>query len=351
MVEVERATLITKDLTEMITEEELARLLEEKSHPRAYIGFEPSGQMHIGQLINVLKVADITRAGVDFIIFLADWHAKINDKFGGDLEKIRLCGEYMRHCFLGMGVDPDRTEFMYASDIVQRAEYWETVIHISKASSLSRIKRAMTIMGRDEGDAELDFSKLIYPPMQVADIFQLDVDIAYGGMDQRHAHMLARDAAEKLGWKKPIALHSWLLPSLTGSGRMDTAQMKMSKSDPKTSIVVDDSPEAIGEKLNLAYCPAEETEDNPVLAITERLIFPANGKFSLSRPEKFGGDIEFNSYGELRAAYAAREIHPKDLKDNIARELSELLTPLRRHFEKHPEPLDRMRGLIAGRDQ
>lgn len=348
MDEEERLSLIEKDITETITENELRQVITEKKHPKAYIGFEPSGMMHVGQAINALKVVEMEKAGVDVTIFLADWHAKINDKLEGDIEKIRACGDYMKHCFLGFGVDANRTKFVYASEIVDRADYWETFIHISKSSSLSRIKRAMTIMGRDEEDAETDFSKLVYPPMQVADIFELKVDIAYGGMDQRHAHMLARDMADKLGWKKPIALHSWLLPSLTGAGRMDASQ-KMSKSDPRTSIAVNDSPEAIAEKISRAFCPVEETQDNPVLAISERIIFPAKGCFSLKRTEKFGGNLDFSSYDSLRDSYAAGKIHPKDLKENTARELAEILSPVTRHFEKNPSPLKRMTELMAGR--
>jgi len=344
----ERLRLIEKDLAEIITSEELRARVSEERELRGYIGFEPSGRMHIGQVINVLKVIDMTRAGVKFLIFLADWHAKINDKFGGDIEKIWICGDYLRHCFLGLGIDPDRTEFLYASDIVNRSEYWEKVLQISKASSLSRIRRAMTIMGREEDDAELDFSKLIYPPMQVADIFELEVDIAYGGLDQRHAHMLARDAAEKLGWKKPVAVHSKLIPSLSGSGRMDTAQKKMSKSDPRSSIVVDDPPETIAEKISMAFCPQSEVQDNPVLAIAELLIFPSRGIFRVNRPGKYGGDVQFSEYSELENAYASGKIHPKDLKENTARELSEMLEPVRDHFEKNPDPKRRMEELLLG---
>lgn len=344
----ERLRLIEKDLAEIITGEELRELVSEGRELLGYIGFEPSGRMHVGQVINVLKVIDMTCAGVKFLIFLADWHAKINDKFGGDIKKIQICGDYILHCFLGLGVDPERTEFLYASDIVNRSEYWEKVLQISKASSLSRIRRAMTIMGREEGDAELDFSKLIYPPMQVADIFALGVDIAYGGLDQRHAHMLARDAAEKLGWKKPVAVHSKLIPSLSGGGRMDTTQKKMSKSDPRSSIVIDDQPEVIAEKISMAFCPQNEVRDNPVLAIAELLIFPSKGTFRLNRTEKFGGDLQFGKYSELESAYASGKIHPKDLKENTARELAEMLEPVRNHFEKNPEPKRKMEELLLG---
>jgi len=42
--------------------------------------------------------------------------------------------------------------------------------------------------------------------MQVNDIFYNDFDVAFGGMDQRHAHMLARDIAERMHRKKVISI-------------------------------------------------------------------------------------------------------------------------------------------------
>ncbi len=69
-------------------------------------------------------------------------------------------------------------------------------------------------MGRSAEEGEKDFSKFIYPSMQVADIFYMDMDLAYGGLDQRHAHMLCRDVASKLKLKAPLAVHTPLLPGL-----------------------------------------------------------------------------------------------------------------------------------------
>jgi tyrosyl-tRNA synthetase len=68
-------------------------------------------------------------------------------------------------------------------------DYWEKVISIGKASSLSR-EEAMTIMGRTEDEVEVDSSKML-ALMQAADIFAMDLDVAYSGLTRR-AYMLAR---------------------------------------------------------------------------------------------------------------------------------------------------------------
>jgi tyrosyl-tRNA synthetase len=343
-----RLGLISRNTLEIVTNEELRTLLETNPKPRAYIGFEPSGFFHTGQMVCAAKILDMQEAGVEVTIFLADWHAMINDKLGGKLENIRACGEYMRECFIALGVREDSAKFVWASDLIDSAEYWEKFIRVCKASSLQRIKRAMTIMGRTEDEAEIDASKVMYPPMQVADIFHLDVDIAYAGMDQRRAHMLARDAAEKLGWKKPIALHTPLLMSLVGSGRMDPVEAKMSKSDPNSAIFIHDPPEDISKKLKGAFCPAE-AEGNPVMELLRLIVFPRQGQLTIDRPAKYGGPVSFASFEELHAAYGAGKLHPQDLKKGAADSLSTILGPVRDHFEKHPQNLDRVRQLTITR--
>ncbi len=342
-----RLELITRNAMEVVTEEELKGLLDRERKPAAYIGYEPSGFVHAGQLITTAKIVDLQGAGVEVTIFLADWHALINDKLGGKIENIRVCGEYLKECFLASGVK-DSAKFVWASDLITSARYWETFIRIAKASSLQRIKRAMTIMGRTEDEAELDASKVMYPLMQAADIFELGVDIALAGMDQRRAHMLARDVADKLGLKKPIALHTPLLAGLQGGARMDPVDAKMSKSAPGSAVFMHDPPAEIARKIKNAFCPSE-IEGNPIIDLMRLIVFPRLGSVRIERPEKYGGPIEFGSFDELQKAYASGRLHPQDLKRGASDSLVTILKPVREHFEKHPKNLDGIRALSVTR--
>jgi tyrosyl-tRNA synthetase len=336
---------ITANAEEIVTVEELKTVLN-KPKPKGYIGFEPSGTVHIGWKICTNKIKDFLDCGFDFTILLADWHAYINDKLGGDLEKIKLCGNYMEDCFAAMGVEKDKVRFVYASDYVSDPKYWELVLKTSKATSVARMKRAMDIMGRGEEEAEKDVSKLFYPAMQVSDIFYLDLDVAYGGMDQRHAHMLARDVAKKIGKKSPVALHTPLLTGLQAGGRMDPIEAKMSKSKPDSMISIHDDPESVKKKISKAFCPEKQVEGNPVLEMCRYVIFPElNDKsFLIERPEKFGGNLEFASYKELEQAFVSG-LHPLDLKNATASYINKILEPVHEYFEKHPENYNKMKKL------
>lgn len=337
--------MIANNVEEIVTPAELQSILE-KEKPKGYIGFEPSGMVHLGWKICTNKIKDFLQCGFEFTILLADWHAYINDKLGGDLEKIQLCGKYMEECFAAMGVDKNKVRFVYASDYIGDPAYWELVLRTSKATSVARIKRAMDIMGREEAEAERDLSKLFYPAMQVSDIFYLNVDVAYGGMDQRHAHMLARDVSKKLGRKPPAAVHTPLLTGLQAGSRMNPIEAKMSKSKPDSMISIHDSAESVQRKIKKAYCPEKQVEGNPILEICKFVIFPElqNEPFRVERPEKFGGNLEFNSYEELKLNYQ-EGLHPLDLKKATAGYIIQILDPIHQYFEKHSEQYDKMKEM------
>lgn len=347
----EKLELICRKPTEeVVTRDELRTLLDTKEHPVAYQGFEPSGMAHIGTgLVAALKTKDFIEAGVHFKLFLAEWHAWINNKMGGDLETIRTVGEYFQKVWLSLGV-PDTVEFVWNSDFVSDPEYWGRIIKVLKESTVARITRCLTIMGRKDTELQ-EAAQFIYPAMQVSDIYQMELDIACSGMDQRKAHMLARDIGPKLGLPKPVAVHYHLMAGLQGPVKMggfdedstidQEISSKMSKSRPDTCIYVHDSEKEIREKLQKAYCPAGEVEGNPVLEMVDQLLFRGSEReFIIERPSKFGGDITYWSYEELKSDFEKKNLHPQDVKMKVAQELNALFTPCREYFKDHPEYLE-----------
>ncbi|HLB23420.1 MAG TPA: tyrosine--tRNA ligase, partial [Dehalococcoidia bacterium] len=168
--------LITRNLDEVLTREDLERLVATGTPLRHYIGFEISGKIHLGTgLVCMGKIKDFVDAGVDCTIFLADWHSWINDKLGGDRETIRRMAtayfaEGLRASFRCLGGDPSKLRFALGTDLYHHNdEYWASLIDVAKETSLARMQRSITILGRKEGES-VDFAKLLYPAMQVADI-------------------------------------------------------------------------------------------------------------------------------------------------------------------------------------
>ena len=337
----ERKAQIMRGVLECVSESELDILLASKEKLKAYVGFEPSGLLHAGSLVPILKTRDLISAGVRVTILLADWHGYINDKLKGDWDNLRAGVEYQKQMF---SVFSPGVEFKTASELVKEDGYWEMVLRVSKSSSLKRMRRALSIMGRSEEDGDRDMSKFFYPAMQATDIYALDVDLALGGMDQRHAHMLARDAADKLKLSKVIALHTPLLGSLSGPGRMDV-DAKMSKSNPSGTLLIHDSKKVLTKKLSKAYCPPER-EGNPVLDIWQYLLEHALDKIVIERPEKFGGNLEFESYSVLESSYLSGSLHPLDLKNGTAAALYQVVKPMQDACAENPDYYDTLVSAI-----
>src|SRR5271170_7567349 len=260
-------------------------------------------------------------------VFLADWHSYINNKWGGDWDKIKKMGrEYYADAFTFFcpGV-----EIRYGSELYEAdKDYWADVMRFSKQISLERDVRCLTIMGRTTKE-KLDVAQYLYPPMQATDMHAMDLDIVHAGMDQRKVHMLAREVFPSLHWKKPVAIHHHILAglqepkvsSIDEDAKMDKiVSSKMSKSKPDSAIFIHDSESEISRKLGKAWCPEKVVEDNPVLDYTKYIIFHEKSSLTIERPEKYGGNVTFAGYPELERAYAEGRLHPNDLKMSVARE-------------------------------
>lgn len=212
-----RFELIKSVGEEVITEQELRELLQTKSHPVAYDGFEPSGtDIHIAQgLLRAMNINKMTQAGCKFKILVADWHAWANNKMGGNLDRIQKVGKYLIEVWKACGMDPKKVKFVWASELVKDDEYWKKVMQIARNSTVKRMIRCGQIMGRKEGEV-LQASQILYPCMQCADIFHLKAEITQLGMDQRRVNMFARDVGPALGFWKPIVVGHHMLSSLSG---------------------------------------------------------------------------------------------------------------------------------------
>jgi len=339
--------LVCKQPTEeVLTPEGLRHLLETEEHPIAYDGWEPSGLVHLGTgVICAYKIKDFVEAGIHYKAYLSTWHAWLNNKLGGDLNLIRKSADLFRHSWIALGVPPDKVEFIYSDKLYDDLDYWATVVRVSKNLTIARGRRTLEIAGRKETEARM-ISDFLYTPMQVADIYYMQVKICQLGMDQRKANVVARELGERLGFWKPVCVHHHLLQGLEkpkvwpipeGQEKEALSSAKMSKSKPETCIFLYDTPEEIKQKMVRAFCPEKTVQFNPVLDITKHIIFRETKTLTIERPAKFGGPIEFQNYRELETAYAQGKLHPQDLKNTVAEQLIKILEPVRTYFKNNKE--------------
>ncbi len=317
---------------EVVNEDELNNLLNNKPNIVAYDGFEPSGRMHLAQgLLRAHNVNKFTNSGIKFKFWVADWFALMNLKLGGDLKKIQNAGKLMIETWKASGMNLENVEFIWSSEEINKRsdEYWKIVLDIATKFNLSRVKKCTQIMGREESD-ELAASQIFYPVMQAADVFFLNVDICSLGMDQRKVNMLCREYSKKSKRKfSPVIISHHMVMGLDGSD-------KMSKSDPDNAIFMDDSEQEVKRKIKKAYCKPKEVEGNPLLDWTKWILFPILGRLVIPAEEKWGTPEKvFNNYQDLEKEFVEEKVHPNDLKKAMVIHINELLEPVRNHFKNN----------------
>nr|XP_019010815.1 phosphoribosylaminoimidazolesuccinocarboxamide synthase [Kwoniella pini CBS 10737]OCF49596.1 phosphoribosylaminoimidazolesuccinocarboxamide synthase [Kwoniella pini CBS 10737] len=350
---------ITRGLQEYTGGDIIRKVLSENRTVKAYWGTAPTGRPHIAYCVPLVKIADFLTAGVHVKILLADLHAFL-DASKSSLQTVQYRVKYysilLKTVFTVLGVPVDKLEFVTGSSYQFKADYTLDVYKFHALTSVREAEHAGADVVK-ESESPL-MSSMMYPGLQSLDEQYLDVDFQFGGVDQRKIFMYAAHFLPRLGYAKRAHLMNAMVPGLSGG--------KMSASDPKSKIDFLAQPADIKASIKAALCPPGEIENNGVVAFIKAVLIPIQALrneqattkgekppvgegsfvsegapegtlFSISRPEKFGGNVHFKSYEELEKAYIAEEVHPGDLKSAVTEALIQLLAPIRKAFDEDEE--------------
>jgi tyrosyl-tRNA synthetase len=322
----ERTELVARHTEEVVTEAELAALFDERDSPSVYIGYAPTGEMHIGHYTTIRKLADFIEAGLEVTVLVADLHAHLDDA-KSPFELLEARSAYYRTAIEAMieaaGADPAGVEFVRGTDYQLEEPYTLELYRMLAETTLSRARRAGSEVVRQSENPNL--GGLVYTLMQSLDVAALEADVVYGGIDQRGIYMLAREQLPERDYDKPVCVFAPLLSGLTGG--------KMSASESDSTIDLTDDDGAVAEKVQAAYCPAGELEDNGVLEYLRYLVFPVLAErgesFRVDRPQEYGGDLVYDCYDALESDFVSGELHPADLKPAAAAAIADVIAPVR----------------------
>ena len=319
----ERFDLITRNLQEIITEEELRNLLGKGKEISVYWGTMPTGSISVAYFFPMLKIADFLKAGLKVKILLADLHAALD---GVPWELLDKRTEYYKRAIVliieTIGVDINKLEFVKGSNTQLNGKYFEDVLRLSMTSTIRNCKKSASEVVKMTDNPLL--GNLIYPIMQALDEEYLKVDIQYAGVDQRKIMVYARENLLKIGYKPRIELMSPMIRGLVGE--------KMSSSIEATKIDLLDSEDNVKKKINGAEC-TEGNPDNGIMSLLKYLIMilkkDRKESLTIERSVKFGSNIKYSSYEEIETYFKAKKLHPLDLKNAVAKELNLLLKNFR----------------------
>ena len=180
----ERFNLITRNLQEIIGEDELKKKLKSKKEFSVYWGTMPTGSVSIAYFFPMLKIADFLKAGCKVKILLADLHAALDSVPWEELEKKHKYYEgAIRTILKTIGVPLKNLEFVKGSELQLNDKYFHDLLKLSTFTSVHDARRAASEVVKSGDNPRL--SGVIYPLMQALDEEYLKVDAQFAGLDQR----------------------------------------------------------------------------------------------------------------------------------------------------------------------
>ena len=333
----EQYNWITKNLQEVLNPQIIKNVLENEKRPlKIYWGTAPTGKPHCGYFVPMIKLAHFLKAGCEVTVLIADLHAYL-DNMKAPLEVVKYRGIYyermVKAVLRSINVPIEKLHFVTGSDYQLSADYTMDLFKLSNKVSQNDAKRAGADVVKQVANPLL--SGLIYPLMQALDEQYLDVDVQFGGVDQRKIFVLAEEHLPGIGYKKRGHLMNPMVPGLGQGG-------KMSASDPNSKIDLVEEPKVVKKKIGAAFCAPGDI-DNGLIAFLENVVQPIQElksdvvgtfDFFVDRPEKYGGPIHYKSLDELKADFAEQKLSPVDLKAGVADRINELLAPIREYYEQ-----------------
>ncbi|MEK9149915.1 MAG: tyrosine--tRNA ligase [Candidatus Desantisbacteria bacterium] len=220
---------IKKNLTEIITEIELDRLLAEKKSPTVKFGADPTApDIHLGHTIILRKLRQFQNLGARIIFIIGDFTARIGDPSGRTKTREPLSADeveknaatYKEQVFKIL--DPARTEVLYNSSWLSKMDLTE-ILKLTSLWTVARMLERDDFSLRYKDEKPIAISEFLYPLLQAYDSVVVEADIEIGGSDQKFNLLLGRTIQSAFGKKPQVVVTMPLLEGTDG-------KMKMSKS-------------------------------------------------------------------------------------------------------------------------
>jgi tryptophanyl-tRNA synthetase len=210
-------------------------------------GMRPTGQLHLGHYLGVLKKWTELQDSRNSLFFVADWHA-LSTSYEDKLNLRKLSIGLVKD-WLSAGVNPEKATIFIQSSVKAHSELF---VILNMLTPLGWLERNPTYKDQIEQLSNRDINSsgfLTYPVLQTADIILYDAHEVPIGEDQRPHLEIAREIVRRFHYlyEKEIFVEPKELlsptPKLLGlDGR------KMSKSY-GNSIYLTDSSDDVWQKL------------------------------------------------------------------------------------------------------
>lgn len=303
-------------------------------HKRVLTGLRPTGKLHLGHYVGMIKNLVELQADYEVFLFVADYHALTRKTEAAYTRTIRANGDDVILDLLAAGVDPERVTIYRQSDVPSVAELSLLFGMLTTVPFLERVPSLKDILASEHIE-QPSYGLLGYPVLQAADILHVKADLVPVGKDQESHLELAREVARRFNRlygnvfpeTKPLISDLGTLPGLDGKA-------KMSKSL-GNDIKLDDDSETIGRKIKKMYTDPSRIHPTDPGKVEGNPVFLYHDAFNDNVDE----------VADLKDRYARGTVGDVEVKDKLVAALERFLEPMRARraeFTNRPGYIDEL---------
>jgi len=232
---------------------------------RVVSGIQPTGDLHLGNLLGAILRWVRMQDETECLFFLADLHALTVDI---DPAVLSANVREMAAALIASGIDPAKSTLFCQSAVPAHSELTWILNGTARMGWLNRMTQWKDKAGKNREGSSVGL--FTYPVLQAADVLVYKATHVPVGEDQKQHIELARDIALKFNNDFDVELFIAPEPYIGGGTAARVMSLrdgssKMSKSDPSEAsrIHLTDSDDAIAQKIRKAKTDPEPLPEDP----------------------------------------------------------------------------------------
>jgi tyrosyl-tRNA synthetase len=218
--------LMKRAVAEVISEEELRKLLKSGKTLRIKEGLDPSSpDIHLGHMVGLRKMRQFQEMGHQIVIIVGDWTAQIGDPSGKSATRKMLSAEQVKanaETYLNQFfkiVDKDKTEVRFQSEWFGKFNLAD-VVRLTSKFTVAQFLQREDFAKRFAAQQPIAITELLYPLLQAYDSVAIKADIEMGGTDQKFNFLVGRELQAMIGQPSQQIFMTPLLVGLDGVQKM-----------------------------------------------------------------------------------------------------------------------------------
>jgi tryptophanyl-tRNA synthetase len=314
-----------------------------KTKTRVVSGIQPTGGLHLGNLLGAILRWVRMQEETECLFFLADLHS-LSDYIPPDVLRSNI--REMAAALIASGIDPAKSTLFAQSAVPAHAELCWILNGTARMGWLNRMTQWKDKAGKNRESASV--ALFDYPVLQAADILLYRATHVPVGEDQKQHVELTRDIALKFNNDFDVDLFIPPEPFIGGGTAARVMSLrdgtsKMSKSDPSemSRISLTDSNDEIAQKIRKAKTDPEPLPENPD---------GLDGRPEAKNLVGIYAAVTGESVEQVLARFAGRGFGA--FKPALAEIVVQLIAPIRQRLEdlrRDPAELDRILSEGAAR--